>query len=493
MAQKMEAIFHGLIQQTGNTWLPFSFLNKCGFNEETLKEAVKRNTIQMAWKDEIPVFTLNQILEQEKRSCLNVLRLSKVKMSETFNHAYINKIIDRIELEKKVKLHQNQREAVIKAVDNSFLVLTGGPGTGKTFVINFIKEVHQKLYKDCHILFAAPSGKAAKRITESIGNQSSTVHSLLGITPDHLTPVKLSKKTTLLVIDEVSMLDLQIFDLLLQAIETGTKVLLVGDTDQLPSVGPGAVLRDLIASDVISVAKLTATFRQAGDSILFDNIQRIKNADYHLIAGNDFQLATIPKGLNGQEVFLWLYSQQAKQWGAKNVLGLTPFRKAGEVSANSCNNLIQQMENPVGAYVEIDKLKFRKGDPVMQLRNELAFSNGDIGYVVDIAKNTICVKYPEVKKLAYYSPKSVGEITLAYCMSIHKSQGSEAPSIVTALLPEHKKMAERNILYTAITRAKKIATLLYDKETLIQAIEQESSTKRITMLKELLQYGNSQL
>lgn len=485
-------VLDNLCNASGNTWLSYSqvqhFFEKNNETMNSLQPLIKDGTIKLAKKHDIQYLTLAKYYQAEIDIVENIFRILKSPHPH-YSDAYLDKVIDQIERKKGAKLHINQREAVKKGVNNSFLVLTGGPGTGKTFVLNFINEAIHYINPKARIDYAAPTGKAARRITESTGFYASTLHSKLQISVDNTTPTPLSKDIYVLNVDEVSMLDIWTMLALMQAIQTGTKLILVGDTDQLPSVGPGAILRDLIASGVIPVAALTATFRQAGDSTLFDNIQRIKNGNAHLTAGDDFKIATPKDGLSAQDILLWMYKQEIKEWGSvENVMCLTPFRQSGDTCSNIINNKIQAYVNPSGATIRRnDGICFRKGDMVMQTENKNNVANGDVGIITDV--------YPgvgvSVQFCGYgrdYGMSDMAELTLSYAMSIHKSQGSEAKSVVTLLLNEHKQMLQRNLLYTAVTRAKKKCSLLCDPEAVSTAVNSEASCKRITMLKELLQY-----
>lgn len=487
-----EANILRLCQASGSSWLSYELLAKY-FSLDFLKKLEKEKFLVKAYKNNSFYYTLPSICNMEQESVKNIFKLKYANNKIIYKESYINQIIDYLELKLKVKLHPLQRKAVITSVNSSFMVLTGGPGTGKTFTINFIKEVHKILQKNSYVLFAAPSGKAAKRITESIGELAYTVHDLLNITPETKQSHPLPKEVTLLIVDEISLLDIEIFSILVSSIHPGTKVILIGDSNQLPSVNHGSVLRDLITSNVIDKVELEATFRQNGNSKLLENINTIKEGNYNLEAGNDFRLATVPKELSSEDVFLWLYKEKCHKWGIDNVLGLTPFRKTGKICSNNLNYLIQKSIKKYGPSIEIDSIEYHIGDPVLQLVNNNCFSNGEIGYVKEITLSSMSVQFPSHSNLAYYTKKSKNEITLAYCMSTHKSQGSESPAVVTALLPEHKTMANKNILYTAITRAKKEVDLLYEKQTLIYAVQNDITQKRITMLSEFLQYGHSQL
>lgn len=500
---QVEGAIIKLINLNSSPWIKKTTLNRFishyGISsklfETELDAAIKHRKIAIAKKNGEMFITSNSIKKMEMDITKHILRIMNAPSTMNFNQKYINKVIDSLEKKKGVKLHENQRAAVIKAVNNQFMVLTGGPGTGKTFVLNFIKDVHRALQKDYLILFSAPSGKASKRITESIGEIATTTHKMLGISPQNLNPSPIPSSVNAVICDEISMLDMDVFLALVKAIPTGCKLLLVGDTDQLPSVSYGAILRDLILSDVVPVAQLTKTFRQLGDSILFDNIMRIKAHDHQLVAGDDFHLGIIPQGYTTKDVLLWMYKKQLEKWKAKDILCLTPFKKK-DTGADQLNIDIQKMINPIGNSLRAPSgMVFRQGDPVMQLENIGNFSNGEIGYVTKIYSCTnscMSVYYPGQGIEASYDLNNISDITLAYAMTTHKSQGSEAPSVIGLMCKEHKNMANRNLLYTAVTRAKSEFSLLYDPDTIKLAVNTDGISNRYSFLAELLRFGQQQ-
>lgn len=480
-----------LCNASGNTWLSYgqvqSFAKRQPNILQELEHLVADGSVKTAQKENQKYVTLRKYYQAEIDITNHIYRLVN-QPCRKYPDAVLDKIIDQIEADKGAKLHVNQRDAVKKGVNSSFMILTGGPGTGKTFVLNFINETLMRLNPKIRIDYTAPTGKAARRITESTGFYAQTLHSKLRITADNMNPTALSSMIFMLTVDEVSMLDIWVMDALMKAIPNGMRIILVGDTDQLPSVGPGAILRDMIASKVVPVAALTATFRQAGDSTIFDNIMRIKNGNPNLISGDDFQIA-VRNGLSPQEILLWMYKKELKEWGSvSDVMCLTPFRQNGETCSNVMNQKLQAYVNPSGVtYQRSDGMCFRKGDQVMQLQNREQVANGDIGIVTDVYPGVgVTVKYYDCER--DYGVNYISDITLAYAMSVHKSQGSEAKSVITVLLDEHAPMLQRNLLYTAVTRAKKNCMLLCDPLAVDTAVKTEASSQRITMLKELLQY-----
>ena len=488
MAQVSYAQYFAMkLASTGNTWLLSSQveqdLKRYGKSLSCLDPLVKDKTIQVAKKEDgTLLLTLAQYKQAEINIVNNIYRILNAPR-KTYPADYLNKLIDEIQIEKNAKLDINQRKAVIKAVNSNFMVLTG-----KTFVLSFINAVHKKINPELKIDYAAPTGKAARRITESTGFYASTLHSKLKITKDNFIPERLSPFINILNVDEVSMLDVFVMEALVKAVQTGQTLYLIGDTDQLPSVGPGAILRDLIASGCVPVAQLTKTFRQEGDSILFDNIQRIKRGETHIVAGDDFRIAAVPKGMNPKEILLWMYKKEASEWGIENTMLLTPYRQSGETCSNILNVEIQKACNPTGpGIMKPDGMMLRKGDIVMQTENRTKCANGDVGKVVGVVGSSgLEVEFCDTT--VNYNTSNLNDLTLAYAMSIHKSQGSEAKSVVTTLLSEHAAMLQRNLVYTAVTRARCRCSGLFDPDALKKAILTEASCQRVTLLKELLQY-----
>lgn len=489
MPQKtVEEVFETLFQSSGNTWITKNMLENFFYKHtksrslQSLNPYIRSDRVFVAQKDNELVFSIRKYALAEANIANNIIRIRDAAHA-TYSDEYLDSLIDEVEKKKNKKLHIGQRQAVKDAVNNLLIVLTGGPGTGKTTVLEFINDVLLLIDKDLQILYTAPTGKAARRITESTGFGASTLHKRLGITEEKMEPTPISKAFQMLTIDEVSMMDTLVAEATFKAVNTGMRLLLVGDIDQLPSVGPGSVLRDLIASGKIAVARLTKTFRQAGDSILFDNILRIQRGDYHLISGDDFKLAVPSSKISDRELLLYLYKKEIEVYGVHNVMCLTPYRKSGNTCSNIMNTEIQKMVNHNSEHIEdAFHRRFIKNDVVMQLENRDMCANGDVGFISKVYKNGIRVKYTDSE--CDYSINQLNQLDLAYAMSIHKSQGSQAKSVVTCLLPEHKAMMQRNLPYTAITRAEKKCTLLCEPEIVKYAIENEASSKRLTMLQE---------
>ena len=386
-----------------------------------------------------------------------------------------------------------QQSAINKAMESKVMVLTGGPGTGKTTTTQGIIEAFKSRGK--RILLAAPTGRAAKRMTEATGMEAKTIHRLLEYNP--MDGYKINDENPLegdvLIVDECSMIDIMLFYNLMKAIPVNMRMILVGDIDQLPSVGAGNVLRDIIDSGQIPVVRLTRIFRQAQSSRIvmnahainaghFPNISNGKQTDFFFIKAEDAD--TIP-GL----IVSLVRDRLSKAYGykPKEIQVLTPMQR-GNTGAGNLNTELQNALNPSGASLSRGGYTFRQGDKVMQIRNNYDKNvfKGDIGYIstVDTVERTLSVIYDG--RAVEYDVSELDEITLAYAITIHKSQGSEIPVVVMPITMKHYVMLQRNLIYTGITRAKKICVLVGTTKALAYAIHNQTVSKRNTKLKERL-------
>lgn len=430
------------------------------------------------------------------------------------------KLEERIrELEKReqIELDDLQRKAVLESIKNGLLILSGGPGTGKTTTINTMIQYFEEEGQD--ILLAAPTGRAAKRMTEATGYEAKTIHRLLelggpGETDYTNTKVAFERneenplEADVLIIDEMSMVDIHLFQSLLKAVTVGTRLIMVGDVNQLPSVGPGQVLRDLIDSGCFPVIMLQKIFRQAGESDIVVNAHRIrqgqeirmdnKSRDFFFLPRNDVnviykhmvQLVTekLPRYVNATPF---------------DIQVLTPMRK-GVLGVETLNQILQEYVNPPApgkAEHECGGTLFRQGDKVMQIKNNyrlewevvskygipidkgLGVFNGDMGTIreIDEYSQSVTVEYDEGKRVTY--PFSdMDEVELAYAVTIHKSQGSEYPAVIMPLLGGPKMLMNRNLLYTGVTRARDCVTILGSADTVMQMIRNEYEQKRFSGL-----------
>jgi exodeoxyribonuclease V alpha subunit len=395
-----------------------------------------------------------------------------------------------------VLLEPEQREAIAQALKQKVLVITGGPGTGKTTLLIALLKILQR--SEISFALAAPTGRAAKRMAELSGVEAKTIHRLLEFNP-HEGGFQRGEDNPIdadvIVIDEASMLDLPLMDHLLQAISPASHLILIGDVDQLPSVGPGSVLRDLIDSKTVPVVVLRRIFRQAGESLIVQNAHRILHGEPLMLeperGKRDFVFVPREREEEALEVIQELVKERIpRRLGAassRDVQLLTPMHR-GLLGTVHLNRELQRLLNPDGKSIERGGMQFRVGDRVMQLRNDYdkGIFNGDLGKIVtlDSEEGELAVDFDG--RVVSYDLEDLDEISLAYATSIHKSQGSEYPAVVIALHTSHFPMLHRSILYTAVTRGKELVVLVGSKRALAMAIKNVRIEQRCTGLKERL-------
>ncbi len=421
-----------------------------------------------------------------------------------------------IEEEGKLCLDEKQRTAVMEAVRRGVMVLTGGPGTGKTTTINAMLRFFDSEGMD--FLLAAPTGRAAKRMTEATGYEAQTIHRLLEVNgnpeEDSVSGFQRNEEnpleTDVIIIDEVSMVDLPLMSALLRAIIPGTRLILVGDCNQLPSVGPGSVLKDIIASNCFSVVMLTKIFRQAGESDIVVNAHKINRGE-EVILDNKSQDFFFLKRQDANviiSVVITLIQKKLPKYVdalQNDIQVLTPMRK-GLLGVERLNTILQEYLNPPEkgkTEKEIGDRLFREGDKVMQIKNNyqleweistrygltvdkgMGIFNGDMGIIrqINTYEETVTVEYDEQRKVKY--PYALlDELELAYAITIHKSQGSEYPAVVIPLLSGPRQLYNRNLLYTAVTRAKRCVTLVGSDQVFQEMIRNTNEQRRNTSLAE---------
>lgn len=448
---------------------------------------------------------------------LNVAKmLHDLNISEEVSRERLLERLGKIEDATGLFLDEMQRKAVMEAARQGILVLTGGPGTGKTTTINAMIRLFES--EGMTILLAAPTGRAAKRMTETTGYEASTIHRLLEVSgnPEEETIGGFQRNeenpldTDVLIIDEVSMVDLPLMNALLKAVMPGTRLILVGDQNQLPSVGPGSVLKDIIASGCFPVVMLTKIFRQAGESDIVVNAHKINRGEPVILdnKSRDFFFLKRQEPNVIISVMLTLIQKKLPKYvnaGIYDIQVMTPMRK-GLLGVERLNQILQQYLNPPSPEKSereyADRL-FREGDKVMQIKNNYQLEwkiqtkygltvdkgqgvfNGDMGVVREINtyEETITVEYDEHRQVVYpYS--MMDELELAYAITVHKSQGSEYPAVVIPLLQGPRQLYHRNLLYTAVTRAKKCVTLVGSEAVFQEMIRNNQDQKRNTSLAE---------
>ena len=390
-----------------------------------------------------------------------------------------------------IEYDEIQLEAISQAVQSKVMVLTGGPGTGKTTTTQGIIAALKSM--GLNILLAAPTGRAAKRMSEATGMEAKTIHRLLAYKPaeGYQRNEENPLEGDVLIVDEASMIDILLFYSLLKAVPANMRLIFVGDIDQLPSVGPGNVLRDLIDSGKITVVRLTRIFRQAQSSRIVMSAHRInqglypdvtngKETDFFFLENED------PQSVIEQVVNL-VKNRLPKAYNEtiRHIQVLTPMHR-GEVGADNLNSALQEALNPEGPALKRGGYVYRQGDRVMQIRNnyDKDVFNGDIGNVTDVDEEERMLTINFEGKFVTYEATELDEVVLAYATTIHKSQGSEYPIVVIPLLMSHFMMLQRNLLYTAITRSKKICVIVGSPKALAYSVRNMTVHKRNSRLKD---------
>ena len=432
----------------------------------------------------------------------------------------LQKVIRRIEKDEEIELDELQKNAVISAAKKGFFILTGGPGTGKTTTITTMIRMFEE--EGLNIFLGAPTGRAAKRMSEATGYEARTIHRMLEVSgrlgddDDVASFARFDRneenplECDVIIIDEMSMVDVSLMYSLLKAISPGTRLILVGDVNQLPSVGPGNVLKDILASGKFESVKLEKIFRQAQESDIVMNAHKIHKGQHVLLdnKSKDFFFLKRDDADTIISVMLTLVKEKMPKYvdaGISDIQVLTPTRK-GLLGVERLNSILQRYLNPESPDKKEwkgDTRVFREGDKVMQIRNNyqlewevtgnynitiekgLGVFNGDVGIIKDINEwgKTVTVEFEEGRKVVYPFA-SLDELELAYAITVHKSQGSEYPAVVMPIVDGPKMLMNRNILYTAITRAKKCVTMVGDADVFYSMVDNTSQAKRYSGLKD---------
>ncbi|MDE6815767.1 MAG: ATP-dependent RecD-like DNA helicase [Lachnospiraceae bacterium] len=520
-------ILYALLQASaeGHIYLPADLLSErsamlLGLHREAVEPQIdnlamdKKLVIKMNGGEKRVYASSYYYAELKCARMLHDLNVSMDKEMLPAEEGKLEALLKAMETEQGIMLDELQKKAVLTSITSGIMILSGGPGTGKTTTINTIIRYFEKEGMD--ILLAAPTGRAAKRMTETTGFEARTIHRLLEVNgsaqEERTAQFERNEENPLeadvLIIDEMSMVDIHLFQSLLCAVSVGTRLVMVGDRNQLPSVGPGQVLQDLIGSGSFPVVVLKKIFRQAGESDIVVNAHKInrgepisldnKSRDFFLLERNDVNVI--------YKHMIQLIREKLPRYVEAqpyDIQVLTPMRK-GNLGVEALNVILQKYLNPPSPdkreYQSGERL-FREGDKVMQVKNnyQLAWEilsrygipvdkgmgvfNGDMGIVCEIneAAQSLCVEYDEHRRVEYAFTQ-LDEIELAYAVTIHKSQGSEYPAVILPLLSGPKLLFNRNLLYTAVTRARKCVTILGSARVVQEMIDNERESRRYTSL-----------
>ena len=513
-------ILYTLLQASGegHTFLPQEELTAktselLGIDKEIIEKnymdlSIDRKIIMKQSGDQVQIYSSSFYYMEANTATM----LRELDITYDVADAEIEQRIHNIEKQTGMQLDEHQVQAVKEAVRNGLLIITGGPGTGKTTTINTIIRYFE--IEGMDIFLAAPTGRAAKRMSETTGFEARTIHRMLelnggmegsaGFERNETNPLE----TDVVIIDEMSMVDITLMNSLLKAIAPGTRLILVGDINQLPSVGPGSVLKDIIQSEAFNVVMLTKIFRQASTSDIIVNAHKINRGEEVSLDNKSMDFFFLKR--YEADIIINVVLQLVKQKLPKfvdatpyDIQVLTPMRK-GLLGVERLNGILQQYLNPPDKSKrekEHGDMVFREGDKVMQTKNNyqleweictkfgltvdkgMGIFNGDMGIIIEINDfaETMTVEFDEGRKVEY-SYKLLDELELAYAITIHKSQGSEYPAVVIPLLSGPSMLMNRNLLYTAVTRARKCVTLVGNDATFNQMIQNTSQQKRYSGL-----------
>ncbi len=472
----------------------------------------KENLVKVFWEDKHEIIMLTKMYNAEKYVASKLAILNNSNIETDLN---LDDEITFFENQKHLKLHQDQKNAIKMAINSGVSVITGGPGTGKTTIVSCALEIFKMLNKN--ILLLAPTGRAAKRLSESTGEEAKTIHRALEI--DFRSKLGLfvyNEKNPLpydvIIVDEVSMVDVVLMNSLLKAISKGSKLILVGDKDQLPSVGAGNVLADILSSHTINVTQLTQIYRQENDSLIISNAHMINEGVMPVLdnKSSDFFFDCKEERADIFNSIVSLVTQRIPSFfkiEKSKIQVLAPL-KAGECGIENINVSLQEKINPplpTKNEIKVGQTIFREGDKIMQTANNYNLEwekryerenyfedgagvfNGDIGYIHKIIPQTyeMVVWFEDGREVVY--PRSeLSQLSLAYAITIHKSQGSEFDAVVIPVTSGPSLIFTRNLIYTAVTRAKKLVVLVGSKSALKRMISNTYMAKRFTLLEKFL-------
>jgi len=463
----------------------------------TAEEQVERECVFLDNSKEIIIqdnqVWLPQYFYAEKEVSQKIADL--IRFPQQLTQMNIDLKIEQLEEKYKIKFAREQKKAIKEVLLHRVLILTGGPGTGKTTTTIGLIELFEDL--GLKIVLAAPTGRAAKKLAEATRRTAKTIHRLLaynprerGFTKDEKNPIRADA----IILDEVSMIDILLMNHLLKAVTENTFLILIGDIDQLPSVGPGNLLKDMIDSEVIPVIRLTHIFRQREKSLIVVNAHLVNQGKYPILKGKqerDFYFLKEEDPDKAAEKIIHLCTSRLPRSYHINPLRdiqiLTPMYK-GAVGADQLNQLMRNALNPDGKSLKYGHQQYKINDKVMQIRNnyDKEVFNGDIGNIKEINLEEQVIKVLFYSRIIEYDFSELNELVLAYAITVHKSQGSEYPVVVIPMLTQHFLLLQRNLLYTAITRARKMVIIVGTNKALWIAIKNNKTVKRNTFLRERL-------
>lgn len=414
----------------------------------------------------------------------------------------IEKELDVYEKTHAIELHGNQREAIKCAIGSGVTIITGGPGTGKTTIIKCLTTVFSQ--RGLKVALTAPTGRASKRMSEATGEEAKTLHRLLNITgrelPTDISPLDFDA----VIVDEISMADIYIFNTLLKAIPLGARLILVGDKDQLPSVSCGNILADTLSSGLFSTVYLTEIYRQSKESMIITNAHRINRGEMPVTKkGSDFFIDPKSKSEDILESVLSMVETRIPKYmslSSQDIQVLAPMKK-GLAGVENLNRELQKRLNPNGREIKHGETIFREGDKVMQTANNYLMEwerkngfyfesgtgvfNGDIGFIIQIKDGVLAVEF-EDGKVCKYKGSELDELMLAYCISVHKSQGCEFPVSLIVVSGGSYAILTKNLLYTAVTRAKNLAVIIGSEDNIYRMVSNNYIAKRYSLLRHLI-------
>lgn len=423
-----------------------------------------------------------------------VARVIAARLVERSPLDHYKPILEQVKKDLGLKLSQKQEVAVNEAFLRNLSVITGSPGTGKTTVLKMILEVYARLHPEHKVLLLAPTGRASRRMAESTGFKGAkTMHNALALTNEEDEERREGQRQNLdaqlIIVDECSMVDIWLARQFFTRLKEGAKIVLVGDPDQLPSVGAGNVFKEIISCGIVPVTVLDQIFRQSSDSFIAYNAKIINRGETNLYYGEDFTFIPAKNQEDTAAIIMEIYCQEADIHGVDRVQILSPFRKRGEASSDQLNAELREIINPFRSAedeLRIGSSCYRAGDRIMQNKNTPNVSNGDLGFIRSVSTSdpvSAEVDFGDGRKFTYKA-EDLSRLELAYATTIHKAMGSEYDVVIIPMLKAHSIMLSRNLFYTAITRAKKRVILVGQKAALFMAIHCNDVTRRNTLLGE---------